>query len=198
MAQRPPPTIYPPQPRFLRLSKLLRFSHTNPVHHTRPRDPLDFPATLPLPLSRTRANAPPSPPLSAGRSFFNHVRSSSVKGKYKARESQRNTASTVNVPLGQATYADVVGVDDGERPYVLFFCLSWFQKKKKKEVPQPPVYDDEFEDDEEEDVPAPAVVPPPRIQHEDIELKTLANQSHPQAGPSRLAVAAEHLGVQSS
>jgi hypothetical protein len=54
-------------------------------------------------------------------------------------------------------------VDDGERPYVLFFCLSWFQKKKKKEVPQPPVYDDELEDDEEEDVPDPlAVTVPPR------------------------------------
>ncbi|KAG2151567.1 uncharacterized protein EDB93DRAFT_1327632 [Suillus bovinus] len=24
-----------------------------------------------------------------------------------------------------------VGVDDGKRPFVLFFCLSWFQKKKK-------------------------------------------------------------------
>ncbi|KAG2739886.1 hypothetical protein P692DRAFT_201811269 [Suillus brevipes Sb2] len=96
-----------------------------------------------------------------------------------------------------AGFADVVGVDDGERPYVLFFCLSWFQKKKK-EVPQPPVYDDELEDDEEEVVPAPAAVPPPRIQHEDIELKTLANHSQPQAGPSRLAVAAEHLGAQPS
>ncbi|KAG2739064.1 hypothetical protein P692DRAFT_20756868 [Suillus brevipes Sb2] len=122
---------------------------------------LQFPATLPLPLSRPRENTPPSPPLSAGRTFFNHARSSSVHGKQKARESQRNTASTANVPLGQATYADVVGVDDGERPYVLCFCLSWFQKKKKKEVPQPPVYDDELEDDEEDVVPAPAAVPPP-------------------------------------
>ncbi|KAG2741413.1 hypothetical protein P692DRAFT_20906686, partial [Suillus brevipes Sb2] len=201
MALRPPPTIDSRQPMFLRLSKLLRFSHTNPAHHARPRDPLDFPATLPLPLTRTRANTPLSPPLSAGRTFFNHVRSSSVKGKQKARGSQRNTASTVNVPLGQATYADVIGVDDGERPYVLFFCLSWFQKKKKKEVPQPPVYDDELEDDEEEVVPAPAAVPPPgppRFQHEDIEMKTLASQSQPQAGPSRLAVAADHLGAQSS
>ncbi|KAG2737211.1 hypothetical protein P692DRAFT_20883828 [Suillus brevipes Sb2] len=32
---------------FLRLSKLLRFSHTNQVHHD--RDPLDFSATSPLP-----------------------------------------------------------------------------------------------------------------------------------------------------
>lgn len=124
--------------------------------------------------------------MSAGRTFFNHVRSSSVKGKQKARESQRNTASTVNVPLGQATYADVVGVDDGERPYVLFFCLSWFQKKKKKEVPQPPVYDDELEDGEEEDVPDPVTVPPSRVQHEEIEMKTLASQSQPQARPSAL------------
>ncbi|KAG2754807.1 hypothetical protein P692DRAFT_201801422 [Suillus brevipes Sb2] len=85
-----------------------------------------------------------------------------------------------------AGFADVVGVDDGERPYVLFFCLSWFQKKKKKEVPQPPVYDDELEDDEEEDVPDPAAVPPPRVQHEDIEMKTLASQLQPEAGPSAL------------
>ncbi|KAG2743298.1 hypothetical protein P692DRAFT_20644414, partial [Suillus brevipes Sb2] len=41
MVQRPPPTIHPQQPMFLRLSKLLRFSHSNPVHHDRPRDPLD-------------------------------------------------------------------------------------------------------------------------------------------------------------
>ncbi|KAG2737871.1 hypothetical protein P692DRAFT_20883142 [Suillus brevipes Sb2] len=35
---------------FLRLSKLLRSSsRTNPVHHTQPRDPLDFSATSPLP-----------------------------------------------------------------------------------------------------------------------------------------------------
>ncbi|KAG2744638.1 hypothetical protein P692DRAFT_20105641, partial [Suillus brevipes Sb2] len=121
-------------------------------------------------------------------SLFNYVRSS-VKGKQKAHEPRRTPAKTVNVPLGQATYADVIGVDDGERPYVLFFCLSWFQKKKKKEVPQPPVYDDELEDDEEEDVPAPAAVPPPgppRVQHEEVEIKTFASQSQAQAGPSRL------------
>ncbi|KAG1764122.1 hypothetical protein EDD22DRAFT_884543, partial [Suillus occidentalis] len=47
--QRPPPTINPQQPIFGRLSKLLRFSHTNPVHHDQPRDPLDFSATSPLP-----------------------------------------------------------------------------------------------------------------------------------------------------
>ncbi|KAG2738139.1 hypothetical protein P692DRAFT_20759550 [Suillus brevipes Sb2] len=123
---------------------------------------LQFPAIFPLPLGRPRANTPPSPPLSAGRTFFNHVRSSSVTGKKKAHESQRNTASTVNGPLGQATYADVIGVGDGERPYVLFFCLSWFQKKKKKEVSQPPVYDDELEGDNEEDIPDPVTVPPPR------------------------------------
>ncbi|KAG2738899.1 hypothetical protein P692DRAFT_20757259, partial [Suillus brevipes Sb2] len=42
MVQRPPPTIHPQQHMFLRLSKLLRFPpRTNPVHHDRPRDPLD-------------------------------------------------------------------------------------------------------------------------------------------------------------
>ncbi|KIK36079.1 hypothetical protein CY34DRAFT_811581 [Suillus luteus UH-Slu-Lm8-n1] len=101
-------------------------------------------------------------------------------GKQKARESQRNTASTVNIPLGQATYADVVGVDDGERPYVFFFCLSWFQKKKKKEVPQPPVYDDELEDNEEDEIVLdPIAVPPPGVQHEEIEMKIMTSQSQP-------------------
>jgi hypothetical protein len=31
-------------------------------------------------------------------------------------------------------------------------------------------------------------VPPLGVQHEEIELKTLAGQSQPEAGPSRLAV----------
>ncbi|KAG2747909.1 hypothetical protein P692DRAFT_20834493 [Suillus brevipes Sb2] len=55
---------------------------------------------------------------------------------------------------------------------------------------------DDLEDDEEE-VPDSAAVFPPRIQYEDIEIKTLANQSQPQAGPSCLAVPDRHLGVQS-
>ncbi|KAG2744640.1 hypothetical protein P692DRAFT_20743373, partial [Suillus brevipes Sb2] len=121
---------------------------------------------------------------------------SSVKGKQRAHAPPQTRSQTVDVPLGQATYADVVGVDDGERPYVLFFCLSWFQKKKKKEVPQPPVYDDELEDDEE-DVPDPVTLPPPRAQHEEIEMKTFASWSQPEAGPSRLA-ATNHLEAQSS
>jgi len=55
---------------------------------------------------------------------------------------------------------DVVGVDDGIRPFVLFFCLSWFQKKEKKQEPRP-VYDDEVDDDdEEENVLDPVAVPP--------------------------------------
>ncbi|KIK33335.1 hypothetical protein CY34DRAFT_813694 [Suillus luteus UH-Slu-Lm8-n1] len=49
IVQRPPPTIDPQQPIFGRLTKLLRFSHTKPVHHDQPRDPLDFSATAPLP-----------------------------------------------------------------------------------------------------------------------------------------------------
>jgi hypothetical protein len=36
-----------------------------------------------------------------------------------------------------------------------------------------------------------------RVQHEEIELKTLAGQSQPEAGPSRLAVT-DHLEAQSS
>ncbi|KAG1730010.1 hypothetical protein EDB19DRAFT_1394905 [Suillus lakei] len=55
MVQRPSPTIDPQQPVFLRLRKLLHFSpRTNAVRlgrNNQPRDPLDVPATLPLPSS---------------------------------------------------------------------------------------------------------------------------------------------------
>jgi hypothetical protein len=52
-------------------------------------------------------------------------------------------------------------VDDGIQPFVLFFCLSWFQKKEKKQEPRP-VYDDELDDDEEEEnVVDPVAMPPP-------------------------------------
>ncbi|KAG1859347.1 hypothetical protein DFJ58DRAFT_840212 [Suillus subalutaceus] len=94
-------------------------------------------------------------------------------------------------------FADVVGVDDGIRPFVLFFCLSWFQKKEKKQESRP-VYDDELEDDEEEENALdPVALAPPRVQHEEIELKTIASQPQPEAGPSRLAVT-DHLEAQSS
>ncbi|KAG2752518.1 hypothetical protein P692DRAFT_201803091 [Suillus brevipes Sb2] len=87
---------------------------------------------------------------------------------------------------------DAVGIDDGYRPYVVFFCLSWFQKKKKPQ-PQPVVYDDEFDgddDEEEENVPVPVAVPP-RVP-EEVELQTFADQAQPEAGPSRPAVT-DHL-----
>ncbi|KAG1812155.1 uncharacterized protein BJ212DRAFT_1301676 [Suillus subaureus] len=54
MAPRPPPTREPQQPAFLRLSTFLRLSpraNAVPVRHIHPRDPLDVPATLPLPSS---------------------------------------------------------------------------------------------------------------------------------------------------
>ncbi|KAG2343553.1 hypothetical protein BDR05DRAFT_932971 [Suillus weaverae] len=53
MVPRPLPTVEPQQPMFLPLRKLLRFSRANavPVRHIQPRDPLDVPATLPLPSS---------------------------------------------------------------------------------------------------------------------------------------------------
>ncbi|KAG2343572.1 WD40 repeat-like protein [Suillus weaverae] len=54
MSRRPSPTRDPQQPTFLRLSKLFRFSpraNAVPVRHIQPRDPLNVPATLPLPSS---------------------------------------------------------------------------------------------------------------------------------------------------
>ncbi|KAG2739957.1 hypothetical protein P692DRAFT_201811223 [Suillus brevipes Sb2] len=114
-------------------------------------------------------------------------------GLLQARESKRHSNRNEN-PYNPSTflsdklhmYADAVGVDDGYRPYVVFFCLSWFQKKEKKPKPRP-VYDDELEDDDEEEN-VPVAVPPPGVQHEEIKLKTIASQSQPEAGPSRLAV----------
>ncbi|KAG2745630.1 tricorn protease domain 2-containing protein [Suillus brevipes Sb2] len=194
VAPRPLPTVELQQPIFLRLSNFLRFSpRTNAVRPGRKdqsRDPLDFPATLPLPSNRIHGESAPSASLPRRSAFVNPTRSSSGKGKQKAREPKRKPVKVVNVPLGQATYADAVGVDDGYRPYVVFFCLSWFQKKKKKPEPQPVVYDDEFDgddDEEDENVPVP-VTTPPRVQHEEFELKPMASQSQPEAGPSCLAV----------
>ncbi|KAG1807271.1 quinon protein alcohol dehydrogenase-like superfamily [Suillus subaureus] len=198
---RPSPTRDAQQPTLLRLGKFLRFSP--PMNALRPgrkdqsRDPLDFPATLPLPPNRLHADSSPLTSLPGGRASFNPIRSPSDKGKQKAREPKRKAVKVVDVPLGQATYGDVVGVDDGIRPYVLFFCLSWFQKKEKKQEPRP-VYDDELEDDdEEENALGPVSLTPPRVQHEEIELKPVASQSQLEAGPSRLALT-DHLKAQSS
>ncbi|KAG2351079.1 hypothetical protein BDR07DRAFT_1386573 [Suillus spraguei] len=75
-------------------------------------------------------------------------------------------------------FGDVVGVDDGVRPFVLFFCLSWFQKKEKKPEPRP-VYDDELEDDEdEENVLDSVAVPPPGFSTR--KLKPLGDRSQPE------------------
>ncbi|KAG1860359.1 hypothetical protein F4604DRAFT_1957798 [Suillus subluteus] len=109
---------------------------------------------------RPPADSSPSTPLPGGRAFVNSIQSPSDKGKKNARKPKQKPVKVVDVPLGQATYADVTGVDDGTRPWVLFFCLSWFQTKEKKQEP-PTVYDDELEDDEEEEnVLDPVAVPP--------------------------------------
>ncbi|KAG1740257.1 hypothetical protein EDD22DRAFT_851846 [Suillus occidentalis] len=103
-------------------------------------------------------------------------------------------------PMHHRKHAHTLSMYHSDKLHTFVFHNSmgfWFQKKKKKEVPEPPVYDDELEDDEEEDVPDAVAVPPPRIQHEEIEMKTLASQSEPVAGPSRLA-ATNHLEAQSS
>ncbi|KAG2066084.1 hypothetical protein BDR04DRAFT_1234206 [Suillus decipiens] len=156
---RPLPARDPQQPTFLCLSKLLRFS-SRIVKNDQPCDLLDFHATLPLPSNRPPAECSPSTSLPRGRTFFHPIQSPSNKGKQKAREPKRKSVRVVDVPLGQATYGDEVGVDDGVRPYVVSFCLSWFQKKEKKPARRP-VYDDVPEsEEEEEDVVQPVVVSP--------------------------------------
>ncbi|KAG1860183.1 hypothetical protein DFJ58DRAFT_280193 [Suillus subalutaceus] len=96
------------------------------------------------------AERPSSSRLLDLKTFFDGIwPSSDKKGKQKERRPKRNAPEVIDVPLGIATPGDVVGVDDGIRPYVLFFCLSWFQKKKKPDPPRP-VYDDELDDDESE------------------------------------------------
>ncbi|KAG1811628.1 hypothetical protein EV424DRAFT_121105 [Suillus variegatus] len=139
---------------------------------------LQFPATSPLPPNSLHRDSSPSTPLPGGRAFFNPILSSSGKGKQRAREPERKTAQVVDVPLRKATYADVVGVDNGERPFVLFFCFSWFQKREKKVQPLP-VYDDQLEDENVLDAVA---LPPPGVQQGEIDLRTMASQSQPEAG----------------
>ncbi|KAG1735221.1 hypothetical protein EDB19DRAFT_1830341 [Suillus lakei] len=125
----------------------------------------------------THSEHPSSSCLFDIRTFFSSIRRSSGKGKQKARQPKQKAPGVVDVPLGEATYQDVVGVDDGTRPYVLFFCLSWFQGKKKKPDPPRPVYDDELEDDESEEAILSVPIPTNRVQppqQQEIELKPVA------------------------
>jgi hypothetical protein len=137
----------------------------------------------------THAESPSSSRLL--KTFFDGIRpSSDNKGKQKERRSKPNAPQVVDVPLGEATYGDVVGVDDGIRPYVLFFCLSWFQKKKKPDPPRP-VYDDELDDDESDHAVRDVPMPTTRTQN-DTDKKTKLTpisffQSQPEASPSRLS-----------
>jgi hypothetical protein len=141
------------------------------------------------------AKSPSSSRLLDLKTFFDGIRpSSDNKGKKKECEPKRRAPKVVDVPLGIASPGDVVGVDDGIRPYVLFFCLSWFQKKKKKPEPPRQLYDDELYDSESEhavDIP----IPTTRTQI-DTDKKTKLTpmsffQSQPEAGPSRLAPPAD-------
>ncbi|KAG1818751.1 WD40-repeat-containing domain protein [Suillus subaureus] len=124
------------------------------------------------------------------KTFFDGIRPSSDKeGKQKERRPKRNALKVVDVPLGTASPGDVVGVDDGIRPYVLFFYLSWFQKKKPD--PPRPVYDDELDDDESDHAVLDVPIPTTRTQIDTakkIKLTPMSFfQSQPEAGPSRLA-----------
>ncbi|KAG2751104.1 hypothetical protein P692DRAFT_201864061 [Suillus brevipes Sb2] len=132
---------------------------------------LDYQRTTYSPSQLAYAGSPSSSRSLDLRTFFDGIRpSSDKKGKHE-----------------ELTYGDAVGVDDGVRPYVLFFCLSWFQKKKKLDPPRP-VYDDELDDDESEHAVAGVSVPTIRKQldtHKEMKLtpKTFF-QSQPEAGPS--------------
>ncbi|KAG1723038.1 uncharacterized protein EDB91DRAFT_1173810, partial [Suillus paluster] len=152
---------------------------------------------------RTRAESSLSSPLHNFRTFFTGIRQSS-DNKQKECQPKQKAPEVIDVPLGQATYGDVVGVDDGTRPYSLLCCLSWCQKKKKPDLPLP-VYDVDLMNEEQEEnianTPIPTSMPhnhlnsptpasstlPQIFQLDQIELKPMTNQSQPEAGPSRLA-----------
>ncbi|KAG1727178.1 uncharacterized protein EDB91DRAFT_1164735, partial [Suillus paluster] len=141
------------------------------------------------PSPRTHAESSSFSPLHDFRTFFSGIRPSS--DKQKERQPKQKAPEVVDVPLGQATYGDVVGVDDGTRPYSLFCCLSWCQKKKKPDLPLP-VYDvDLMNEEQEENIPNTPIPTsstlPQFFQLDQIELKPMTNQSQPEAGPSRLA-----------
>ncbi|KAG2745228.1 hypothetical protein P692DRAFT_20742045 [Suillus brevipes Sb2] len=79
---RPPPTRDPRHPAFPRLTKLLHFSRATAnvvsVGHIQPRDPLDFPATLPLPSNHIHGGSAQSTSFPSGSTFFDPTRSSSL------------------------------------------------------------------------------------------------------------------------
>ncbi|KAG2336069.1 hypothetical protein BDR05DRAFT_971273 [Suillus weaverae] len=118
VVQRPPPTIDPQQPIniFVRLSTLLRFSRTNPVHPGRndePHDPLDFSAILPLPRPLSGHSAhlnsgtldhyqPPRLPANVPTTFTAHIHHLSSRWPIRGGLAQ---TPIVDVPLAQAKEA---------------------------------------------------------------------------------------------
>ncbi|KAG2063197.1 hypothetical protein BDR04DRAFT_1164121 [Suillus decipiens] len=90
---RPPPARDPQEPTFLRLSKFLRFS-SRAVKNNQPRDPLDVPATSPLPPSlpgqvaaqfdHSEINPPPSRSNGVLRSLRQHLSFLGPKHSHKS------------------------------------------------------------------------------------------------------------------
>ncbi|KAG2750119.1 hypothetical protein P692DRAFT_201864861 [Suillus brevipes Sb2] len=66
------------------LAYIKNTNDARPGRRDHPRDPLDFPATSPLPPNRPRANSLLSTSLPSGKAFFNPIRSSPDKGEQKA------------------------------------------------------------------------------------------------------------------
>ncbi|KAG2036654.1 hypothetical protein BDR03DRAFT_959092 [Suillus americanus] len=231
ISSRPPPAIKPKQPVFLRLSKLLHFSpRTNAVHpgqNGQPRDPLNVPATLPLPsrLSGQAAtqfdhfeiNSPP--PLSNGVTQFLRQHLSFLVPRHSS------LASVVEVAPGRkftrlaaVKIPEYKKVDDTRRPSSqqatvphendssdvdslpdVHWCtafLCYYSCLSHGRLRVPPRWRLERVDIPRQDgATNDGRSGAPGVQHEEIELKPMTHQSQPEAGPSRLAVADEHLGA---
>ncbi|KAG1764146.1 hypothetical protein EDD22DRAFT_969086 [Suillus occidentalis] len=105
MVQRPPPTVDQQQPIFGRLTKLLRFSHANPVHHDQPRDPLVFSATSPLPHPLSGYTSP------QGRSHVNSGENSRSPATPPTTSAVPHTPSIILVARSWRTLRSPASID---------------------------------------------------------------------------------------
>ncbi|KAG1764121.1 hypothetical protein EDD22DRAFT_846030 [Suillus occidentalis] len=151
--QRPPPDQQ--QPIFGRLSKLLRFSHTNPVHHDQPRDPLDFSATSPLPRPLSEHTS------AQGHSYMNSDENSRLSATspitFAARIPHPSSWWPVFGGHTQPRIADVPLAQAKEARFVHFLLLYKvsFMKSQRNATAGAPKKDEDIVPDEYLDPPSP-------------------------------------------